>query len=359
MNVDENEDFKFPSWVDVNLPRTNSLENAAVMHHGNPVSAEYNAANINWHLATSNVNQGEVCMSPIEIGPVPAALPSLQQFNRRPGHTQRRVSTKGCKRLQTQEQKEAAYKIRIKRGACEHSRLNKKVVSSRCQHQWKMIFLLTQLLEASLYVPCESCRKIIGKDFYLARAICYKRNFEQVFGMYSGTSAPLLTLFDCLLTSPDFFGIVDREKSIEYALELMVGPVRDLKLGYGVRENSSEISINIDTSSTLAVKIRRVTLVSWHTISTHDLKLFIGVVDQETSQQASYAIVPGSLPHTDKLDAWGRQDIPDVARKWPDDLAAAYDLAFLEYLEHYKMFRPQNPVLNCVRTRSSGKCQQI
>jgi hypothetical protein len=33
--------------------------------------------------------------------------------------------------MQTQEQKEAAYKVRIGGGACEHSRLIKKVVSSK------------------------------------------------------------------------------------------------------------------------------------------------------------------------------------------------------------------------------------
>jgi hypothetical protein len=143
---------------------------------------------------------------------------------------------------------------------------------------------------------------------------------------------------------------VVRWKSIESVLESRHGQEHDFLLGCGLRENSSEISIDIDTSSIRPVKTQRIAPMLWqHTISTHDSNLTASMAALETSHQALYAFVPDSLPHIDDLDAWGREDILELARKWPDNLAAAYDRAFLEYLKHYKLLRPKGPQPHCVR----------
>lgn len=133
----------------------------------------------------------------------------------------------------------------------------------------------------------------------------------------------------------------------------MHGQEHDLFLGCGLREYSSFISIDIDPSSVRLVKTQKTTSMLWqHTISTHDSNLTTGVVAlMETSQQESYAIVPQSLPDLDDLDAWGRQDIREHARKWPSSLEAAYDLALLEYLEFCKV----TPQLPCVSIHNGRK----
>jgi hypothetical protein len=122
----------------------------------------------------------------------------------------------------------------------------------------------------------------------------------------------------------------------------------DLFLGCGIRENENLISIDIDPSSVLPVKIQSTTSVLLlHTMSTQDLNPIASVLAlKEMSLETSYAIVPGSLPTLSNLDDWGRQDIREVARKWPFNLEASYDLAFLEYCE-------VTPKLPCVSIRNS------
>jgi hypothetical protein len=113
----------------------------------------------------------------------------------------------------------------------------------------------------------------------------------------------------------------------------MYGDEYDLFLGSGLREHENLISIDIDPLSVRTVKIQ-ITRVTerQHWISTHLPSLAAGVVAATNeSEENSYAIVPESLPEIDDLDAWGREDIRNIARKWPSNLKAAYDLALLEY----------------------------
>ncbi|KAH6711794.1 hypothetical protein BKA61DRAFT_658339 [Leptodontidium sp. MPI-SDFR-AT-0119] len=309
------EDFPSSSWVGVNIARTNSPENMATMYHDGFSSVQRNVPSIDSHIPAHDINlnrlhQGDANMRPTGVVPPTAKFPSRKQSNGRPSVAKRRASEKGPTRTQTEDRKKASYEVRSNGGACEHCRLIKKV--------------------GSVSVPCYWCRKIIGKRLHLALAICYKRNFWQVFGMYS-----------------DFHGTAERGNSIKSEIETMHGKEYYLFLGCGLRENLSEISIDIDPSNVCRVKIQRTTSTLWqHTISTHDSNLTTGMVAlTETSRQASYAIVPDSLPDIDSLDAWGRQDIGELARKWPSSLAAAYDLALLEYLEHYKL----EPQLLCFK----------
>jgi hypothetical protein len=134
----------------------------------------------------------------------------------------------------------------------------------------------------------------------------------------------------------------------------MHGQKHNLFLGCGLRQNMNLISIDIDPSSFLLVETQRTISMLWqHTISTHDSNLTTGVAAlMGAFQQESYAIVPESLPDLDDLDAWGRQDIRELARKWPSNLEAAYDLAFLEYLEFCKV-TPQLPCVSIPNERTN------
>ena len=136
--VDEREDFSLSSWVGVNLARTNSLENTAVMHHGALFSAEHNIASSHIpapDLHLNRLHQDDVSMSSAGIEPPSTNFPSQPQSNKRPSVTARGVSKTGSTRFQSDKQKEVAYQIRDKRLACVHSQLTKKAVSSRYQHQ--------------------------------------------------------------------------------------------------------------------------------------------------------------------------------------------------------------------------------
>jgi hypothetical protein len=115
----------------------------------------------------------------------------------------------------------------------------------------------------------------------------------------------------------------------------MHGEVRFLFLGAGLREYGNKISIDIDYSSVLPVKIQTTTTTEkQHWISTHPPCLTTSMVAPiDGARQTSYAIAPDCLPEIDALDRWGRQDIRDLARKWPSNLEVLYDLALLEYLK--------------------------
>ena len=115
----------------------------------------------------------------------------------------------------------------------------------------------------------------------------------------------------------------------------MHGEERHLFLGAGLREYGDKISIDIDYSKVLCVKIQTTTTTEkQHWISTQPPCLTASVAaPRGDAEQTSYAIVPDCLPEIDDLDDWGRQDIRDLARKWPSNLEVLYDLALLEYLD--------------------------
>jgi hypothetical protein len=114
----------------------------------------------------------------------------------------------------------------------------------------------------------------------------------------------------------------------------MHGEGRFLFLGAGLREYGNKISIDIDASSVRLVKIQTTTTTQkQHWISTQLPCLTASMVTpRDAAEENSYAIVPDCLPKID-FDGWGRQDIRDLALKWPSNLEALCDLALLEYVE--------------------------
>jgi hypothetical protein len=140
------------------------------------------------------------------------------------------------------------------------------------------------------------------------------------------------------LPSVDFFGKSERRKSIKSALKSMHGEVNNLSLGIGVREYGSEISIDSDDDNTISVKTQRTSPLRHHTLSTHASDPATDTLGLAMSQQEPYAIVESTLPSIEIMDRWGRQDILELVRKWPDNLAANYDRVFLLYFWHYNPY---------------------
>jgi hypothetical protein len=116
----------------------------------------------------------------------------------------------------------------------------------------------------------------------------------------------------------------------------MHGPEKSFRLGNGIRFHGNSISIGFDDRSTvISVSIQKTsTKFRYPWITTENLKETTGVaVLMRHIMTKAYAIVPKYLPKISDLDTWGRQDIKAQAKKWPDDLEAAYDLFFLRYCE--------------------------
>lgn len=136
VNVAAYEDFPMSARIGVDLARTNSPEDMAMMYQGGFSSAQRNVPSINSHVTTHDIiqnrlHQGDVDMRSTPLEPSTSRSSSGQQSNGRHSVTKRRVPEKGPTRMQTKRQKEAAYKVRSEGGACEHSRLIKKVVSGK------------------------------------------------------------------------------------------------------------------------------------------------------------------------------------------------------------------------------------
>jgi len=123
------------------------------------------------------------------------------------------------------------------------------------------------------------------------------------------------------------------------------GRRRTLRLGNGIRFNSNVITIDIDESKVIPVKIQHTYhLVSNPWISTANNKLVRpGLVDNFKSK--CYAIVPETLPSLSKMDRWGRQDIESQAEKQSPDATALYDLVLLRYSE----IEPRQPCYDIVQ----------
>jgi hypothetical protein len=134
MNVGAYEDFPLPAQVGVDITRTNSPENIAMMYNGSFSSMERNVPNINSHVPAHGIirnrpHQSDVDMRLTGLELSTARFSSQQQFNGTPSMAKRSVPKKRLSRMLTQQGKEDAYKVRSTGGACELCRLTKKVVS--------------------------------------------------------------------------------------------------------------------------------------------------------------------------------------------------------------------------------------
>jgi hypothetical protein len=136
INVAACEDLPMSTRLGVDFAQTNSPEGMAMMYHGGFPSAQRNLPSINSHVPAHDIIQNHLHQRDVDMISTGLELSTSRsssgpQSNGRPSVTKREVPERGPTRTQTQQQKEAAYKVRIEGGACEHSRLIKKVVSSK------------------------------------------------------------------------------------------------------------------------------------------------------------------------------------------------------------------------------------
>jgi hypothetical protein len=329
------------------LARTHSPETTRMIYHESFLSAKDHLQSIDSYGPVRNANRnhsrhGQLKKRFAGSDTSGAYFPFGQEVKGRPNDTRKDFQRKKIIRTVTERGKKAALAVRRGGGACEHCRHTKKGESCNPSFQLETISILTDFFSAptpSLLLALNA-RRSQGPRRTWAR-------LSATIGILNRCSRSIPVTFcliwvACLLTRPDFFGIEQRVNNIRPVLESMHGHKRDLLLGSGLREHSNIICIDFDSSNVRLVSTQstRVTLrQDW--ISTHDLKINTGAgAPRDNFIDESYAIV--TLPEIADLDNWGRQDIRELAEKWPLNLEAAYDLALLKYSE-------VNPPLPCVR----------
>jgi hypothetical protein len=127
------EDFPLGSWVGVEFPISNSVENMATTYHGRVLEDDY-VPGVNSDIPVADPNlhrlhQLDMDMSGME--PCVVSSPTQLQYKGRLSVTERGLHQKGSSRNQTEEQRLHAWLVRTNGGACEHAKLLKKKVSSK------------------------------------------------------------------------------------------------------------------------------------------------------------------------------------------------------------------------------------